>query len=157
MPLLFYAPIFRAVALSSASKPMRGPNCCVLAESVRAYLYAPPGYGDRLGNGTEPTTQSTKAGSISQFAGGCSGGAPRGPAWSAGRRGGGCRCVVGVLCTVRAGMLRVANGRAVAECRRRNRCRDRRGSARSAYWDGKRWLRAPLKRAGRRQPRAIPH
>ena len=24
MPLLFYAPIFRAVALSSASKPMRG-------------------------------------------------------------------------------------------------------------------------------------
>jgi len=37
-------------------------------------------------------------------------------------------------------MLRVANGRAVAECRRRNRCRDRRGSAGSAYWDGKRWL-----------------
>ena len=37
MPLLFYAPISRAVALSSATKPMRGHCFALLAESVRAY------------------------------------------------------------------------------------------------------------------------
>jgi hypothetical protein len=94
MPLLFYAPIFRAVALSSASKPVRGRIALFLPKAC-GHIVRTTGIWRPAGGRHRANDTSTKAGSISQFAGGCSGGAPRGPAWSAGRRGGGCRCVVG--------------------------------------------------------------
>ena len=69
MPLLFYAPISQAVALSSASKPMRG-RLALFSPKACGHIVRTTGIWRPAGERTEPTTQSTKAGSISQFAGG---------------------------------------------------------------------------------------